>query len=121
MSDRKDFHKTFSKLLHSKLESLGAKTLNKETCIRYYTVIFENLVEILETRKVELTNEAVNYISQQFYDGVLINNTHELDPNIFDQRANLTNIPTKELVLMATMFKHTDFLYPIVEEVKRRN
>ena len=61
-----------------------------------------------------------NYIAQQYYDGILINDTHELNPNIFTPRAALENIPTKELAFMAVALAGTDFRIPILEAIKKR-
>jgi hypothetical protein len=63
----------------------------------------------------------MNYVAQQYYDGVLINGNAELDPNIFEQRARLENVDTKQLGLLMAMFNHTPFVVPIVEEFRRRN
>jgi len=63
----------------------------------------------------------MNYLAQQYYDGILINNTHELDPNIFSERARLDNITTKEIALMAMMLNGTDFAVPLIMEVKKRS
>jgi hypothetical protein len=71
--------------------------------------------------KALIDNEAANYIAQAYYDGILIQGKHVLDPTIFDKRAKLENIPTKELVVMAVMLESTDFKLPIVEEIKKRS
>jgi hypothetical protein len=62
----------------------------------------------------------MNYLAQQYYDSIKINNKHELDPNIFTQRAKLENIKTKEVALLAVMMRGTDFIIPLVQEIKRR-
>ena len=62
----------------------------------------------------------MNYLSQQYYDGVLINGHQELDPDIFTQRAKLDGISTEELTLLAVMLNGTDFAVPLIEEVKKR-
>ena len=54
-------------------------------------------------------------------DSISINDTQELDPNIFTQRAKLENIETKELALMAVMMSGTPFAIPFIHEVKRRS
>lgn len=119
--DPSDFHKAFSLLLQQKTEYLKNKGLTRGVCTQFYTTIFGCLANILENGGIQISNEAVNYIAQQYYDGILINNSQELDPNIFDKRANLENIPTKELILMAVMLKKTDFVWPIIETIKKRN
>jgi hypothetical protein len=56
-----------------------------------------------------------------YYDSININETQELDPNIFTQRASLKNIETKEIALMAVMLNGTEFAVPFISEVKQRS
>lgn len=119
--EMRDFHMIFSSILAERVQDLMAKPLNDATCLQFYTIIFDELVEILQTAGIKLCNEGANYIAQQYYDGILINQTQELNPNIFNKRASLDNIPTKELVLMAMMLKTTDFVWPVIEAIKKRN
>ena len=97
------------------------KSLNVLTCTQIYSEIFENVSSIIKESSAPLCNESVNYIAQQYYDAVLINGNQELDPNIFTQRAKLENIQTKEIALLAMMFKGTDFSFPLLAEIKRRS
>lgn len=124
LSDKKgDFHAAFSLLLRDKLQFVidAKKELNKETCTQIYTTIFYCLVEVLTRSNVKISNEAVNYVAQQYYDGIKLNDSDMgLDPNIFDQEARVENIPTKELALLGVMLKNTDFVWPIIEELKRQ-
>ena len=118
-----EFHQTISKLLGAKLQPLitEGRTLNLLACTEIYTTIFETLVECITTAEIPMTNEAMNYLAQQYYDGVLINGTQELDPDIFTQRAKLENIKTPELALLAVMLNGTDFALPIIAEIKKRS
>ena len=117
-----ELHQTISTLLGSKLHHIitAEQTLNLAVCVEIFTTIFETVCELLQTAEIHISNEAVNYISQQYYDGILINGVQELDPEIFTQRAKLTEIPTKELAIMAVLFNGTDFAAPIIHEVKHR-
>jgi hypothetical protein len=63
----------------------------------------------------------MNYLAQQFYDGVLVNATQGLDPDIFTQRAKLEDVPTKQLLAMAAVVKGSDFALPIFDEYKKRS
>lgn len=116
-------HDAISKLLGTKLAKYGTQghNLNVLTCTQIYQDIFNSLVEIAEGVNLKLTNEAMNYLAQQYYDGVLINNTQELDPNIFTQRAKLESIQTEELVTLAMMLNGTDFVRPVIAEIKQRS
>jgi hypothetical protein len=126
MLEPQQFHKAISALLDGKLKPLwpkddGSKTdLNLGTCVEIYTTIFEAMVEVISTSGVEVTNEGMNYLAQQYYDGILINGHQELDPNIFTQRARLDSMETEELTLLAVMLVGTDFALPILEEIKKR-
>lgn len=115
------FHDSITKLLGSKLDKYCYQNVNSATCNLIYQDIFNSLIEVFTKAGHRLTNEAMNYLAQQYYDCVLINNNHELDPNIFNQRANLGNIEIKELVLLSMMLKGTDLSFPIIEEIKRRS
>jgi hypothetical protein len=71
-----------------------------------------------------LGNEAVNLLSQMYYDAVDLRTSAGpmgLDPNIFTQRAKLENVPTKELALMGTMMSGTPFGDVFIRAVKRRS
>lgn len=116
-------HNAISGLLAQKLKKFSdeSKTLNVLTCTQIYTEIFECISEIIKETEMPLCNESVNYIAQQYYDAVLINNNQELNPNIFTQRAKLENIQTKEIALLAMMFKGTDFSLPLLAEIKKRS
>lgn len=116
------FHDVIAKLLGEKLKHFNnsKKKLDLVACVEIYQVIFNSLVEVIQESNVKLTNESMNYLAQQYYDGVLINGRQELDPNIFSPRAKLENIETKECALLAVMLSGTDFAVPIIQEIKKR-
>lgn len=115
------FNDVITKLLSVKLVEYKTKSLDLVVCLEIYQSIFDTLVEIFQTAKVTLTNEAMNYLAQQYYDAILINDNQELDPNIFTNRAKLELIETKEIALLAVMMSGTDFAIPLIQEVKRRS
>lgn len=114
-------HESISKLLNEKLKKRISEKLNKDTCLEIYQDIFFTLTEVFKTSKTPLENEAVNLLAQMYYDSVTINNNQELDPSIFTQRAKLSNIPTKQLALLATMTRESPFFPVFVSEIKRRS
>ncbi len=118
-----EFHKAVSTLLTERMRPIasGSHSLNASACIEIYTLIFDTLVELIAESETPLTNEAVNYLAQQYYDAVRVNGNQELDPNVFTQRAKVENISTKELVLLALMLSGTDFSMPVIAEVKKRS
>jgi len=117
------FNDVVSKLLGEKLKFLKDedRSLNLTSCVEAYMKIFETLADLFKTSNVQLSNESVNYMAQQYYDAVLVNNTQELDPNIFTQRAKLENIETRELALIAVMWSGTEFAIPVIQAVKQRS
>ena len=108
------------RVLGEKLKSKVHRKLDKETCTLIYQDIFYALSEIFEGAGTPLDNEAVNLLSQMYYDSVTVNGGQELDPNIFTQRAQMSNIPTKQLALMATMTSKTPMASIFISEIKRR-
>lgn len=124
----KDVFSSISAVLVAKLEPLwkdkGAD-LNLVTCVEVYSTIFDSLVEVLSEAAKDgeqlITNEGMNYLAQQFYDGVRVNGTQELDPDIFTQRAGLGLIETKELVAIAAVLAGSDFALPVLEEIRKRS
>lgn len=114
------FNEVITKLLGEKLKQFSDKKLDLVVCVEIYQTIFNTLVEVFETANMGLTNESMNYLAQQYYDGVLINDNEELNPNIFSQRAKMELIETKELALMCVMLNGTDFALPLIREIKRR-
>lgn len=113
-------HEVLVPLLEQKLKQFAGHDLNLHSCVLIYQEIFGTISDIVINAGVQISNEAVNYIAQQFYDGAKINNKHVLDPNIFTQRAKLENIETEELKVVALLLKGTDFLPPIVTALKKR-
>lgn len=121
MMKNENLHEKISQLLVERLLKRKGEKLTKEICLEIYQDIFFSLSEIIKESSTPLSNESVNFIAQMYYDSVTINGGQELDPNIFTQRANLGNIDTKELALMAMMFNKTPFAIPFISEVKRRS
>lgn len=115
------FNEVITRLLGEKLKRFNEKTLDLPTCVEIYQEIFNSLVDVFEQSGVGLTNESMNYLAQQYYDGVLVNGREELNPHIFTQRAKMEGIATKELALLAVMLNGTDFAIPIIQEIKRRS
>jgi hypothetical protein len=122
-----EFHRIISNLLSARLKPMlpqdngTKKDLNLVACVEIYNKIFETMVEVITEADVGITNEGMNYLAQQYYDGVLINGHQELDPDIFTQRAKVTNMETEELTLLAVLLNGTDFALPVLEEVKKRS
>lgn len=112
-------HVAVSKLISEKLKSV--KTLNRQTQMQIYNEIFNVWSEITTNAKFDLSNEAVNYLAQQYYSGILINGRQELDMSIFTQLSKVESISTKELLVIGSLLRGTDFLLPVVKEIKRRN
>jgi len=118
---QQNFHESISTLLVERLSKRKNQALNRATCIEIYNDIFFTLSEVIKTAATPLSNESVNFLSQMYYDSININETQELDPNIFTQRASLKNIETKEIALMAVMLNGTEFAVPFISEVKQRS
>lgn len=115
------FNEVISRLLGEKLKRFNDKKLDLVTCVDIYQAIFNSLIEVFDQAGTGLSNEAMNYLAQLYYDSVLINDREELNPNIFTQRAKMENIETKELALLAVMLNQTDFAVPLIQEIKRRS
>ena len=113
-------HDSIINVLNEKLKSKLNKNLNKETCLLIYQDIFFTLSDIFREAGTPLDNEAVNLMSQMYYDSITVNGNQELDPNIFSQRAKFELVPTKQLALMAKMFNNTPFAQIIISAIKKR-
>lgn len=122
---KKQIHDSLSVLLTKKLEKHSGSRLNVETCTSIYRDIFDCILEVFQESHTEVSNEGVNLLAQMYYDSISIkdNNggTQELDPNIFDKRAKLENLETKELAMMAVLFNGTPFAPLFIHAVKRRS
>jgi hypothetical protein len=116
-----NIHESVSKLLTSKLEKYKNNKLNPETCSSIYRDVFDCFVELFQNANIKLSNEAMNLISQMYYDSIAINGGQELDPNIFTQRATTRGVETKELAMLASFFNGTPFAGVFVGEIKRRS
>ena len=118
---KQSFHDAISKLLIERLSKRKNQKLNKATCIEISNDIFFTLYKVIKNASTPLSTESVNFLAQMYYDSIDINETQELDPNIFTQRAKLENIETKEIALLAVMLNGTEFATPFITEVKRRS
>jgi len=122
MMKSQEIYKAITDLLSTRLQPLvtAERKLNLVSCVEIYTTIFDTLVDVMTEGEVKITNEAMNYLAQQMYDGVLVSGRHELDPDIFTQRAKLDSIETSELAILAVMLSGSDFAVPIIQEIKKR-
>ena len=118
---KSEVHETISKLLADRLQRRIDQKLDRTACMEIFGDIFFTLTEIVKQAGTPLDNEAVNLLSQMYYDSVIVNGNQELDPSIFTQRAKLENVPTKELALMATMMNGTPFGDIFITAVKSRS
>jgi len=117
-------HETITRLLTDRLSKNKGRRLDRETCSGIYQDIFFSLTEVFKASSTPLGNESANLLAQMYYDCVTLQTTSgpmELDPNIFDKRAKMENIPTKEISLMATMLRGTPLSAPLLAEIKRRS
>jgi hypothetical protein len=120
---KEDFNTSISRLMTERLQKYIMSTPPTiGLCIEVYQEIFNALGEVFEQSGVGLTNEAVNYIAQSYYDSIITGDGEDdrLNPHIFTQRASLKNIPTTDLGLMATMLKNTKLFHDIIYELKGR-
>lgn len=120
----KSIDEAVTKLLNERLQKRVSQRLNKETCTEVYQDIFFTLTEIFKESQAPLSNESANLLSQMYYDCVTVKTLAgpmELDPNIFDKRASMDNIPTKELALLASMMTGTPFASVFISEIKKRS
>lgn len=114
-------HEAITQLLSGRLQKRLQENLTRSTCLEIYQDIFFTLSEVVKESEMPLSNESVNMLAQMYYDSISINGGQELDPGIFTQHAKLENIPTKELVLLATMMNRSPFVEIFVGAVKRRS
>ena len=118
---KKQIYDALSQLLLKKLDRHKNVKLDSSTCVSIYTDIFQCIVEVFQNSQIQITNESMNLLAQMYYDSININGNEELDPNIFDKKANLNEISTKELAMLATLFNGTPFASIFIYEVKRRS
>jgi hypothetical protein len=109
-----------SQAIVSILEQYKSQSLNKTNCTLIYQDIFNTLVELITSSNIELTDEGMNYLSQVYYDNVLINNKHRLNPDIFSKRAKQENIETKELVILCVLLAGTPQGLELARVIKNR-
>jgi len=121
MSSEQKFNDVISKLLVERLNVYKNKPLTHAACLEIYQTIFNVISDVFQKTEIGITNEMMNYVAQCYYDCIQINQTQELDPNIFTQRAKLENINTDGLAFLATLLKGTDMFWPILAELKKRS
>jgi hypothetical protein len=114
MKLKKNVNEAVTKLLVERLKKKadGAHSLDKTTCLEIYQDIFFTIAEIIKTAEIPLSNESVNLLSQMYYDSVVV--------NIFDKRASLDNIPTKDVAMLAVVTEGSPFFPIFMGTIKRR-
>jgi hypothetical protein len=117
---KKTFHDIFSDQLRLILGKYRDDRLNDSTCSLIYQDIYQQLLEVLKGSSLNVHQDTVNWLSQQYYDGIKINGNSSLNPNIFTKRPNLTDLPTKDLVVLLAMTQKTGFARDVAEELKKR-
>lgn len=119
---KQNFHEAFSQLLAQNLKKFqDGCVLDRATCLGIYSTLFETMQSIVINAEMKISNEALNYACQCYYDGLLINGREELDPNIFTERAKLDNVSNKDLVILFALLDGTDFQIAVVGVLKKRN
>lgn len=94
--------------------------VDDSTASRVYQAIFNVFEEVLGNAKLKITNEAMNYVAQMYYDTIEYAPGQGFNPNIFTQRAKLENIPTSDILILVTVLKGSIFAVPLFHEFKRR-
>lgn len=121
---QKTITEAIDKLLAARLQIFVNDSLNDKVFMEIYVMIFNTFVEVFQQANVQLSNEAMNYVAQQYYDMLSFNDSVELkaNPNIFDKRAKLEDIKTPDIALLATFFRDSPHLYiPMYKEIKKRS
>jgi len=127
MSEKETANSALSNLIEAKLQKLLIESkdenhsLNHASCLMIYHEIFNTCVEVFNETNVSISNEAMNYIAQQYYDSVLVNGQYPLDPNVFDKRASVKEIATKELTIIATILGANDMSVETIMEIRHRS
>lgn len=107
-------------VIEAKLSRFNGSQLTKDVCTQIFLEVFEVMREVCERANVKIGNEAMNYLSQEYYLSLVINEAHELDPNIFSQLAKLENIPTVDIATMVVFMSGTPMAIPLITEIKKR-
>jgi hypothetical protein len=108
-------------LLLTNLQEFSREKLDSCTCLKIYVKIFETLQEVVTMSKLNISNEALNYVAQLYYDSIVINGNQQLDQNVFDRRASVKNIETKDLVKLIPLVNDIDLLVEVLKEIKHRS
>jgi len=110
--------------LNAKLALFLHEPLNRTTCIAIYSKIFETIQEIvLNVPQLSgvLSNDAINFIAQAYYDMLTVNDTQELDPKIFTQRVFPFSLTTPELQVLTVLLRNTPIAAELVATLKKRS
>lgn len=125
MSEDKHLNDALTRLVSSALGSFldanRGQSLTDTRCSEIYQVIFNTIADTFAASNVEIPNEAMNFIAQNFYDNVKINGTQELNPHIFTKRATVENMTTKTLAFLVVAFRGSDLANQCAHEIKRRS
>lgn len=117
---KKTFHDIFSDQLRLILGKYRDSRLNESNCSLIYQDIYSQLLEVLKGSSLNISQDAVNWLAQAYYDGIKINGGATLDPNIFTKRPKMSDIPTKDLVVLLAMTQKTGFAEDVVSELRKR-
>lgn len=123
MDDPTRFHDAIASVVEEGLRTTFLhEPLNKRTCMSIYTFIFNTVLDVLATANMQVSNDFINYVAQEFYSAIEINGREEqLDPNIFTKKTKLEDVKTIELHLLTMLFRGTDGFQKVFAELRRRN
>lgn len=123
-SNGKNAKETLNALLVERLNKYLKKKLTDDLCLRIYQEIFLTLQEIvveIPTIRKKITHDAMNYISQAYYDMIELNNSKRLNPEIFNARPQANDLSNEDLMFCSMFLQGTDVMAEIVAVLKKRS
>lgn len=115
------FDKIFRDQLQLVLGRYKGQSLTRDTAMRMYQDICNEVIEIVKACSLPINNDSVNWLAQAYYDGIRLGGGHRLPEDIFTQRPTLKDLPTKDIVTLMAMVRQTGFFVELAEEMRARS
>jgi hypothetical protein len=115
-----DSGEAIKKLLNERLRVFIGEKMDRHTAMSMYTTIYSSLAEVMSQSGVTLTNDALNMAAQMMYDCIEVPG-QEVPGDIFTKRIWPECVETKELALLAIIFKDSPLGRAYAATVKKRS
>lgn len=116
----KNGYEAFNVVVTNAIKIFEKETLNRHVYMEIYTAIYNAVYDLLVKGHFKLTNDAVNYIAQSYWDMLSINNSENGIPDdIFTKRITINDIPIEDVAKIFILFRGSPLCIEAAKRLRR--